>query len=101
MTILDHLWQSTLVAGLIALLALIFRNNSAGVRYWLWFAASLKFLLPFSLLAEIGRPVLPAGDRAVADERTEKKREEREPDQFESHHNEFLRCHIHLRLFVA
>jgi beta-lactamase regulating signal transducer with metallopeptidase domain len=54
-TILDHLWQSTLVAGVIAILTLIFRNNSAGMRYWLWFAASLKFLLPFSLLAEIGR----------------------------------------------
>jgi beta-lactamase regulating signal transducer with metallopeptidase domain len=55
MTILDHLWQSTLVAAGIAILALIFRNNAASVRYWLWFAASLKFLLPFSLLAEIGR----------------------------------------------
>ena len=55
MTVLDHLWQSTLVAGAIAILALIFRNNSASVRYWLWFAASLKFLLPFSLLAQIGR----------------------------------------------
>jgi len=54
-TVLDHLWQSTLVAGAIAILALIFRNNSASVRYWLWFAASLKFLLPFSLLAQIGR----------------------------------------------
>ena len=55
MTVLDHLWQSTLVAAVIAVLALIFRNNSAGVRYWLWFAASLKFLVPFSLLAQIGR----------------------------------------------
>ena len=55
MTILDHLWQSTLVAVVIAILTLVFRNNSASVRYWLWFAASLKFLLPFSLLAEIGR----------------------------------------------
>ena len=55
MTILDHLWQSTLVAVVIAILTLVFRNNSASVRYWLWFAASLKFLQPFSLLAQIGR----------------------------------------------
>jgi beta-lactamase regulating signal transducer with metallopeptidase domain len=54
-TILDHLWQSTLVAVVIAILALLFRNNAASVRYWLWFTASLKFLLPFSLLAEIGQ----------------------------------------------
>lgn len=55
MTILDHLWQSTLVAVVIAILALFFRNNAASVRYWLWFTASLKFLVPFSLLAEIGQ----------------------------------------------
>ena len=53
--ILDHLWQSTLVAILIGVLSLLFRNNSAGMRYWLWFAASVKFLVPFSLLAAIGR----------------------------------------------
>jgi beta-lactamase regulating signal transducer with metallopeptidase domain len=54
-TILDHLWQSTLVAAVIAALIFFFRNNSANVRYWLWFAASLKFLLPFSLLMQVGR----------------------------------------------
>jgi beta-lactamase regulating signal transducer with metallopeptidase domain len=52
--ILDHLWQSTLVAILAYVLTLLFRNNSASVRYWLWFAASVKFLLPFSLLAALG-----------------------------------------------
>jgi beta-lactamase regulating signal transducer with metallopeptidase domain len=51
----DHLWQSTLVAGLVCCLIPLFRNNSARARYWLWFAASLKFLLPFSLLAALGR----------------------------------------------
>lgn len=55
MTILDHLWQSTLVAILICLLSLLFRNNSARVRYGLWFAASVKFLLPFSVLTAVGR----------------------------------------------
>jgi beta-lactamase regulating signal transducer with metallopeptidase domain len=53
--ILDHLWQSSLVAALAYALTLLLRNNSAMVRYWLWFVASLKFLLPFSLLAVLGR----------------------------------------------
>jgi len=50
----DHLWQSTLFAGALGLLTLAFRRNSAAVRYGLWFAASLKFLLPFSLLLALG-----------------------------------------------
>jgi len=37
-----------------ALLALSLRNNSARVRFWLWFAASLKFLIPFAALAALG-----------------------------------------------
>ena len=59
MNLLDHLWQSSLVAAAIAGLAFLFRNNSASVRHGLWFAASMKFLLPFSLLAEIGRLTFP------------------------------------------
>lgn len=50
----NHLWQSTIVAGIAGLLALVLRNNSARVRYWLWFAAAMKFLIPFSLLVIIG-----------------------------------------------
>ncbi len=50
----NHLWQSTIFAIAIALLALAFRSNRAQVRYWLWFSASVKFLLPFSLLMAIG-----------------------------------------------
>src|ERR1700751_138532 len=53
--LLNHLWQSSLVAGAIWALTLLFRNNGAGVRHGLWLVASLKFLLPFSLLAAIGR----------------------------------------------
>lgn len=52
--ILDHLWQSSLVALLIGLLTLLFRNNSAGVRHRMWLAASIKFLFPFSLLVWAG-----------------------------------------------
>jgi beta-lactamase regulating signal transducer with metallopeptidase domain len=54
-SVFDHLWQSTLVAVVVTLLTLLFRNNSARVRYALWLTASLKFLLPFSLLAALGR----------------------------------------------
>ena len=50
----NHLWQSTLFAAVAGLLTLLLRKNSAGARYWLWMAASLKFLLPFSLLVTIG-----------------------------------------------
>jgi bla regulator protein BlaR1 len=46
----NHLWQSTLFAILAALLVLALRRNHARARYWLWLAASLKFLVPFSLL---------------------------------------------------
>ena len=50
----SHLWQSTIVAGAVALLTLAFRVNSAQVRYLLWFSASCKFLLPFALLTTLG-----------------------------------------------
>ena len=50
----NHIWQSTLFACAIALLTLAFRDNRARVRYWLWLAASLKFLIPFSPLMTIG-----------------------------------------------
>ena len=50
----DHLWQSTLFAVLAGLFTLVLRKNHARVRYWLWLAASLKFLIPFSLLVGIG-----------------------------------------------
>ena len=46
----NHLWQSTLFAAVAGLLTLLLRKNHAGARYWLWMAASMKFLLPFSLL---------------------------------------------------
>jgi beta-lactamase regulating signal transducer with metallopeptidase domain len=51
----DHLWQSTLFAMLIWCLVPLFRDNGARVRYGLWFAASLKFLVPFSLFTALGR----------------------------------------------
>ena len=52
--LLDHLWQSTLFAGATALLVLCLRGNPARLRFRLWFAASLKFLLPFAALSALG-----------------------------------------------
>jgi TonB family protein len=52
--LLDHLWQSTALLAVIGLLTLFFRNNGAHVRYALWLAASLKFLVPFAALAALG-----------------------------------------------
>jgi bla regulator protein BlaR1 len=50
----DHLWQSTLLVIAAGLLTLVLRKNRARTRYWLWLAASMKFLIPFSLLVGFG-----------------------------------------------
>src|SRR3954469_3351971 len=42
----DHVWQSTLFAGAVALLTLAFRRHRADVRFALWLVASVKFLVP-------------------------------------------------------
>ena len=64
----NHLWQSTLFAGAAGLLALTLRKNQARARYWVWLAASVKFLIPFSLLVAIGNRLAwshaPAGTNA-------------------------------------
>ena len=48
--IANHIWQSTIVGLAAAVLALMLRNNGASVRYWIWFAAAMKFLVPFAAL---------------------------------------------------
>ena len=50
----NHLWQSTIYAITAALVTLVFRKNRAQVRYWIWFSASLKFFIPFTLLLSLG-----------------------------------------------
>jgi bla regulator protein blaR1 len=50
----NHLWQSTLFVVLAAILTLALRKNYARVRYCLWLSASIKFLVPFSLLISLG-----------------------------------------------
>ena len=62
----NHLWQSTLFAIAAAILTLPLLKNRAQVRYWLWFAASLKFLVPFSLRLALGGYLAPA--RATNDQ---------------------------------
>ncbi len=51
---LNHAWQSTLFAGVIAVLTLTFRHNHARLRYGLWLAASAKFLVPFAIVTAAG-----------------------------------------------
>jgi hypothetical protein len=50
----NHLRQSTLFAAAVGLLTLLLRKNHAQPRHWLWLAASVKFLVPFSLLVAAG-----------------------------------------------
>ena len=52
--IANHLWQSTVFAGVAGLLTLALRNNHARVRHAVWLAASCKFLIPFSVLIAMG-----------------------------------------------
>ena len=66
--LINHLWQSTVFALAAALLTLAFRKNGAKVRFLIWLAASVKFLIPFSLFVSVGEyfrwdaaPQLPSG----------------------------------------
>jgi bla regulator protein blaR1 len=50
----NHLWQSSVFGVAAWLTALQLRRNRAQVRYGIWLAASIKFLIPFSLLIDLG-----------------------------------------------
>lgn len=52
--LIDHLWQSSLFVLLAWGVTSLLHRNGAHLRYWVWLAASLKFLVPFSLLALLG-----------------------------------------------
>jgi bla regulator protein BlaR1 len=52
--VLNHLLQSTLFAAAVGVANTTLRRNSPRLRYWLWLAASAKFLVPFSLLVSTG-----------------------------------------------
>jgi bla regulator protein BlaR1 len=60
----NHLWQSTVFAAAAWLMTLLLRANRAQVRYKLWLAASIKFLVPFSLLIGLGG-ILPKPQHTV------------------------------------
>ncbi len=60
----NHLWQATAFAAVAGAATLLLRRNRARVRYGLWLAASVKFLVPFSLLVGLGG-LLPRPQRAV------------------------------------
>jgi len=49
-----HLWQSSFCVVVAWLLTLTLRRNRAAVRYAIWLAASVKFLVPSSLLVSAG-----------------------------------------------
>ena len=53
-TVGDHLWQSTVFVAACGALSVFLRRSQARVRYGLWLAASMKFLIPFSLLVSVG-----------------------------------------------
>jgi uncharacterized protein (TIGR03435 family) len=50
----NHVWQSTLFAVIVGVLTLLLRKNRARLRHWVWFVASCKFLVPFSVLVSLG-----------------------------------------------
>ena len=64
----NHLWQSTLFVALAGLLSFAFRKNRAQVRYWLWFSASFKFFVPFSMLMSLGNRSHRAAHRELTDQ---------------------------------
>ncbi|HEU0123028.1 MAG TPA: M56 family metallopeptidase [Bryobacteraceae bacterium] len=73
--ITNHLLQSTAFALATAGLCWLLRRQAARIRFWVWLAASLKFLLPFSALVWVGQTAEPPApsirSHAVAVERVE------------------------------
>ncbi len=61
----NHLWQSTVCLVFAGLLVLTMRHDHARVRYGIWLAASLKFLVPFSLLIALGACLAPRQSSSV------------------------------------
>jgi beta-lactamase regulating signal transducer with metallopeptidase domain len=58
-SIINHLWQSTLVVLLALVLTWVLKRNQARTRYWVWMVASAKLLVPFSLFVAIGEWLRP------------------------------------------
>lgn len=60
----NHLWQSTVFGLVAACVTLLLRKNAARFRFFIWFLASVKFLLPFSFLVFFGSLVGPRASAA-------------------------------------
>ena len=64
----NHLWQSTAFAAAAFLLALALKATHARARHWVWLGASMKFLVPFALLVNLGNTlgswIVPAAPTA-------------------------------------
>jgi TonB family protein len=54
MTVIAHLWQSTLYVAVAAIVVLMLRHAPARYRYAVWMLAAAKFLVPFAFLVAIG-----------------------------------------------
>ena len=52
--LLNHLWQSTVFGVVAWMFTLALKRNRAQTRYWVWFAASMKFLVPMAVLVAAG-----------------------------------------------
>ena len=52
--LLQHLLESTVFAVVVWLATLALRRNHARSRHLLWMAASVKFLIPFSVFVALG-----------------------------------------------
>lgn len=50
----NHLWQSSVFAVAVWFITILLRRNAAQIRYRLWVVASLKFLVPISLVIGFG-----------------------------------------------
>ena len=55
----DHLWQSTLGLAIAAFFVWLAGPGRPSLRHAIWFVASLKFLVPFSLLVAAGEAWAP------------------------------------------
>lgn len=53
----DHLFETTIFVVAMALLATALRRQPARLRHLVWLAASVKFLLPFSVLVILGASI--------------------------------------------
>lgn len=57
--LLVHLWDTILFVALVALAVRLLKRAPASTRYWLWFLAAVKLLVPSVLLAWLVSGMLP------------------------------------------